>query len=82
MLSPMDWFQQWPTEPCYNRCFINRNRIRRHLLIFSCAAPLLALLTYFGIGNESKQTLSEVNATGELKRMLQSVVHVIKDRGR
>ncbi|XP_004925979.1 zinc transporter ZIP9 [Bombyx mori] len=43
---------------------LERNRIRRHLLIFSCAAPLLALLTYFGIGNESKQTLSEVNATG------------------
>ncbi|CAB3233686.1 unnamed protein product [Arctia plantaginis] len=43
---------------------LERNRIRKHLLIFSCAAPLLALLTYFGIGNESKQTLSDVNATG------------------
>lgn len=43
---------------------LERNRIRKHLLIFSCAAPLLAVLTYFGIGNESKQTLSEVNATG------------------
>ncbi|XP_035456130.1 zinc transporter ZIP9 [Spodoptera frugiperda] len=43
---------------------LERNRIRRHLLIFSCAAPLLALLTYFGIGNESKQTLSDFNATG------------------
>ncbi|KAI8433271.1 hypothetical protein MSG28_015340 [Choristoneura fumiferana] len=43
---------------------LDRNRIRKHLLVFSCAAPLLALLTYFGIGNESKQTLSEFNATG------------------
>lgn len=43
---------------------LERNRIRKHLLVFSCAAPLLALLTYFGIGNESKQTLSDFNATG------------------
>ncbi|XP_046975778.1 zinc transporter ZIP9 [Vanessa cardui] len=43
---------------------LERNRIRKHLLIFSCAAPLLAVLTYFGIGNESKQTLSDFNATG------------------
>ncbi|KOB68626.1 Slc39a9-prov protein [Operophtera brumata] len=34
-----------------------------HLLIFSCAAPLLALLTYFGIGDQNKQTLSDFNAT-------------------
>ncbi|KAI5640086.1 ZIP zinc transporter domain-containing protein [Phthorimaea operculella] len=43
---------------------LDRNRIRKHLLIFSCAAPLLAVLTYFGIGNESKQALSNYNATG------------------
>ncbi|XP_013176239.1 PREDICTED: zinc transporter ZIP9 [Papilio xuthus] len=43
---------------------LERNRIRKHLLIFSCSAPLLALLTYFGIGNESKQTLNDFNATG------------------
>ncbi|XP_045508793.1 zinc transporter ZIP9 [Colias croceus] len=43
---------------------LERNRIRKHLLIFSCSAPLLALITYFGIGNESKQTLSDFNATG------------------
>ncbi|XP_038219935.1 zinc transporter ZIP9 [Zerene cesonia] len=43
---------------------LERNRIRKHLLIFSCSAPLLALVTYFGIGNESKQTLSDFNATG------------------
>jgi hypothetical protein len=29
---------------------LERNRIRRHLIIFSVSAPLLALLTYFGLG--------------------------------
>lgn len=43
---------------------INRQTIRRHLLIFSCAAPLLTLITYFGIGQEQKETLNNVNATG------------------
>lgn len=43
---------------------IDRKRIRRHLLVFSLAAPLLALITYFGIGQEGKETLSSVNATG------------------
>ncbi|XP_046382496.1 zinc transporter ZIP9 [Ischnura elegans] len=43
---------------------LERNRIRKHLLIFSLAAPTLALLTYFGIGQEGKETLSSVNATG------------------
>lgn len=43
---------------------LERNRIRKHLLVFSLAAPSLALLTYFGIGQEGKETLSSVNATG------------------
>lgn len=43
---------------------IDRKRIRKHLAIFSIAAPLLALLTYFGIGPEQKETLNSVNATG------------------
>ncbi|XP_022189686.1 zinc transporter ZIP9-A isoform X2 [Nilaparvata lugens] len=43
---------------------VDRKRIRRHLLIFSLAAPLLSLVTYFGIGKEGKETLSSVNATG------------------
>lgn len=43
---------------------LDRNRIRRHLLVFSLSAPLLALLTFFGIGQEGKETLSSVNATG------------------
>lgn len=43
---------------------IERQRIRKHLLIFSMSAPLLTLLTYFGIGNEQKETLESLNATG------------------
>ncbi|KAF4517079.1 hypothetical protein B566_EDAN006396 [Ephemera danica] len=43
---------------------LERNRIRRHLIVFSISAPLLALLTYFGLGQDSKDTLSSVNATG------------------
>ncbi|XP_029176964.1 zinc transporter ZIP9 [Nylanderia fulva] len=43
---------------------VDRKRISRHLLIFSLAAPCLALVTYFGIGKEGKETLSTVNATG------------------
>lgn len=43
---------------------IERQRIRKHLLIFSLSAPLLTLLTYFGIGNEQKETLEQLNATG------------------
>lgn len=43
---------------------VDKKRISRHLLIFSLAAPCLALVTYFGIGKEGKETLSSVNATG------------------
>ncbi|KAF5283111.1 hypothetical protein FQA39_LY17418 [Lamprigera yunnana] len=43
---------------------IERTRIRKHLLIFSLAAPLLALITYFGIGQEQKEQFSSINGTG------------------
>ena len=42
---------------------IDRQRIRKHLGIFSLSAPLLTLITYFGIGQEQKETLNSVNAT-------------------
>jgi solute carrier family 39 (zinc transporter), member 9 len=42
---------------------IDRQRIRKHLGIFSMSAPLLTLITYFGIGQEQKETLNSVNAT-------------------
>ncbi|XP_019874986.2 zinc transporter ZIP9 [Aethina tumida] len=43
---------------------IERQRIRKHLLIFSLAAPIGTIVTYFGIGQSTKETLTSVNATG------------------
>lgn len=43
---------------------IDRQQIRKHLAIFSLSAPLFTLITYFGIGQEQKETLNSVNATG------------------
>ncbi|KAH8269776.1 hypothetical protein KR018_001477 [Drosophila ironensis] len=43
---------------------IDRQQIRKHLALFSISAPLLTLLTFFGIGQEQKETLHSVNATG------------------
>uniref|UniRef100_V5GNS7 Zinc transporter n=1 Tax=Anoplophora glabripennis TaxID=217634 RepID=V5GNS7_ANOGL len=43
---------------------IERRRIRKHLLIFSLSAPILTCITYFGIGQKQKETLSSLNATG------------------
>lgn len=53
---------------CMNFCnffvWLSRQRIRRHLLIFSLAAPLLTVITYLGIGQKGKEALSSFNATG------------------
>nr|CAG4650518.1 EOG090X0EEU [Sida crystallina] len=43
---------------------VDRGRIRRYLLIFSMAAPVMAVITFFGLSKKSKETLSDVNATG------------------
>ncbi|XP_053330592.1 zinc transporter ZIP9 [Spea bombifrons] len=43
---------------------LERNRIRKHLLVFALAAPVLSMLTYVGLSKSSKEALSEVNATG------------------
>ncbi|CAG9861482.1 unnamed protein product [Phyllotreta striolata] len=43
---------------------LERQRIRKHLMIFSLAAPVLTCLTYFGIGQKQKETLTSLNATG------------------
>ncbi|XP_060533354.1 zinc transporter ZIP9 [Cylas formicarius] len=43
---------------------IERQRIRKHLLIFSLAAPVMTVITYFCIGQKQKETLSSLNATG------------------
>ncbi|XP_053621928.1 zinc transporter ZIP9 [Plodia interpunctella] len=42
---------------------LERNRIRKHLLAFSFAAPAGALLVYFTIGSGGRQTLSDFNGT-------------------
>ncbi len=49
---------------------IERQRIRRHLAIFSASAPLFTLITYFGIAQEQKETLNSVNATGLPNRLV------------
>ncbi|KAG7274653.1 hypothetical protein CRUP_004577 [Coryphaenoides rupestris] len=43
---------------------LERNRIRKHLLVFALAAPVLAMLTFLGLSQSSKEALSNVNATG------------------
>nr|XP_056707393.1 zinc transporter ZIP9 [Euleptes europaea]XP_056707394.1 zinc transporter ZIP9 [Euleptes europaea] len=43
---------------------LERNRIRKHLLVFALAAPVLSMVTYLGLSQSSKQALSDVNATG------------------
>lgn len=43
---------------------IERQQIRKHLAIFSLSAPLCGLITYLGIGQEHKETLNSINATG------------------
>ncbi|KAK2892148.1 zinc transporter ZIP9 isoform X2 [Channa argus] len=43
---------------------LERNRIRKHLLVFALAAPILSMLTFLGLSQSSKEALSNVNATG------------------
>ncbi|XP_067131159.1 zinc transporter ZIP9 [Centruroides vittatus] len=43
---------------------LDRTRIRKHLIIFALAAPVLAIVTYFGISQSAKEALSSYNATG------------------
>ncbi|GIY88136.1 zinc transporter ZIP9 [Caerostris extrusa] len=42
----------------------DRIKIRKHLLIFALAAPVLAIITYFGISQSTKERLTSMNATG------------------
>ncbi|NXM70425.1 S39A9 protein, partial [Serilophus lunatus] len=44
---------------------LERNRIRKHLLVFALAAPVMSMVTYLGLSKVGlKEALSEVNATG------------------
>ncbi|CAL1542417.1 unnamed protein product [Lymnaea stagnalis] len=43
---------------------LDRTRIRKHLAVFSAAAPLLTIITYLGLSQQSKETLSDMQTTG------------------
>ncbi|XP_065660901.1 zinc transporter ZIP9 isoform X2 [Hydra vulgaris] len=43
---------------------LERSRIRRHLLAFSLSAPISAVVTYYGLSQTNKETLSSINGTG------------------
>lgn len=43
---------------------LEKSRIKRHLFAFSVSAPLLAIITYFSLSQQSKETLSDLHATG------------------
>ncbi|CAB3992066.1 zinc transporter ZIP9 isoform X1 [Paramuricea clavata] len=43
---------------------MQRNRIRKHLFIFSMAAPVLAILTYTSLSLSGQELFSSVNGTG------------------
>ncbi|KAI1293680.1 Zinc transporter ZIP9 [Halotydeus destructor] len=43
---------------------LERNRIKKHLLTFSLAAPIGAFITFFGISESAQEALSSYNVTG------------------
>ncbi|GFN96556.1 Zinc transporter zip9-like [Plakobranchus ocellatus] len=43
---------------------LDRTRIRKHLAAFSAAAPLLAIITYLGLSQQSKESLADMHTTG------------------
>lgn len=43
---------------------LDRSTIKKHLLLFSAAAPILAITTYFGISQNTKESMASMNATG------------------
>ncbi|RUS78261.1 hypothetical protein EGW08_013977 [Elysia chlorotica] len=43
---------------------LDRTRIRKHLAAFSAAAPLLAIITYMGLSQQSKESLADMHTTG------------------
>ncbi|CAG5117495.1 unnamed protein product [Candidula unifasciata] len=43
---------------------LDRTRIRKHLAVFSVAAPLLAVITYIALSQQNKEALSGIQTTG------------------
>uniref|UniRef100_H3CGE9 Zinc transporter ZIP9 n=1 Tax=Tetraodon nigroviridis TaxID=99883 RepID=H3CGE9_TETNG len=65
---------------------LERNRIRKHLLVFALAAPVLAMLTFVGLSQSSKEALSDINATGAMlfsagTFLYVATVHVLPEVG-
>lgn len=42
----------------------DRARIRKHLMVFAAAAPLLTVITYFGLSRKSTESLADMHTTG------------------
>uniref|UniRef100_A0A914UNB7 Solute carrier family 39 member 9 n=1 Tax=Plectus sambesii TaxID=2011161 RepID=A0A914UNB7_9BILA len=64
---------------------LEKMRIRRHLLFFSLAAPVMAVITYMGIAQGGSETLSSMSSTGVLMLfsagtfLYVSTVHVLPE---
>lgn len=67
---------------------LDRVRIRRHLLFFAAAAPITALLTFFGLSQQNKESLSSSHTTGSAMLfsagtfLYVSTVHVLPEIAR
>jgi len=67
---------------------LDRVRIRRHLLVFAAAAPVTAIITFFGLSQQNKENLSSSNTTGSAMLfsagtfLYVSTVHVLPEIAR
>jgi len=67
---------------------LDRVRIRRHLLVFAAAAPITALITFFGLSQQNKESLSSSHTTGSAMLfsagtfLYVSTVHVLPEIAR
>lgn len=67
---------------------LDRVRIRRHLLVFAAAAPIAALITFFGLSQQNKENLSSSHTTGSAMLfsagtfLYVSTVHVLPEIAR
>jgi len=67
---------------------LDRIRIRRHLLVFAAAAPVTAIVTFFGLSQQNKENLSSSNTTGSAMLfsagtfLYVSTVHVLPEIAR
>ena len=60
-----------------------RNRIRKHLLVFAAAAPIMALLTYFGLSQviiQQRYIVLRVDKPPEESSVLKKMRHKQQQR--